>query len=731
MIALGLLLALQQARSDSLCATPALCRLVAEAAEVNRAPGRLASYTARVELEAAIISVKEDVVDGPTAVQQVETDVRWERNGPFSQHAIGARNRFSDVPLSGTRFLLIGWISPLTYGERVPIFGRQSGGDLTSLAPSDVDPALVYAVHPLASDRASFYRFLEADTLDAPFPDGVSHRIIRIRVALSRIPADRRLLMDGFIDLDAATLQTAAIRAKLVSTGEPYRVQGMLGSVTIPSPYYIELINAPDSGGTWIPVTQRFEWQGMPQGIEGAAPALRITSHFTNRETTNLDPGAATAFDDKPPFRLSSTGRDSLRKYSAFTEQLGHETVQFHTSDFFDLDARRPILIGKSRFVFFQSTYDEDRLRFNRVEGIYTGLPVTYIPGDRLRNAFFHVNAGVAWWTGSIKYDASAGWDNGTTRLELEGGRFLSVTNKFRNQFDSYAMGALFSRDNWDYVDRYKVMLRVVQRLSTTRGSRFVIEGGWTQDKALERVLDTDPWVGYLRPNRGIYTGSYFRTLATLDINPDISALFVRQGWGFRAVYDGGVGDLKYSRLQARVVGRKDFSRAYIVGVIQAGTTLGDSIPPQQLFEVGGAVGLPGYEYKQFAGNRGMLARVRLTLPIPLFTLGAGAINKALAIPRSLPSISFGYQGAYTRISNPGAQAAVTALGFAFDDATGQTAVDSTTGLPLPASVASNVWRSSVDVRLGFFGGALAVGVAKPLAKGQGIDVFLSIGGQF
>ena len=57
--------------------------LVAEAAKVNAAPGRLATYTARVELEASIISVKDEVVDGPTAVQQVVTDVSWERNGSF------------------------------------------------------------------------------------------------------------------------------------------------------------------------------------------------------------------------------------------------------------------------------------------------------------------------------------------------------------------------------------------------------------------------------------------------------------------------------------------------------------------------------------------------------------------------------------------------------------------------------------------------------------------------
>jgi hypothetical protein len=323
------------------------------------------------------------------------------------------------------------------------------------------------------------------------------------------------------------------------------------------------------------------------------------------------------------------------------------------------------------------------------------------------------------------------GRDNGRTRLEVRGGRFLAVTNKFRNQFDNFALGALLARDNWDYVERYSATVRVLHRVDVRRGSRIQVEAGWTEDRPRERVLATTPWVGYLRPNRGIFEGSYFRTRARLDINPDISPQFVRQGWGLQVTYDGGIGALNYSRIQARAVARKDFSRAFLAALVEAGTTLGNSIPPQQLFEVGGAVALPGYEYKQFAGNRGIIARVRLTLPIPLFTLSGGAINRALSLPRSLPSISFGYQGAVTSISNPGAQAAVTALGYAFNDATGQTAVDSTTGVPLPASTASNGWQSSVDLRVGLFGGALAVGAAKPFYQGQGLVFFLAIGGQF
>ena len=165
-------------------------------------------------------------------------------------------------------------------------------------------------------------------------------------------------------------------------------------------------------------------------------------------------------------------------------------------------------------------------------------------------------------------------------------------------------------------------------------------------------MLATDPWVGYLRPNRGIYTGSYFRTLATLDINPDISAQFVRQGWGFQVVYDGGVGDLNYSRIQGRAVGRKDFSRAYIVGVHPGrhhawATAFRRSSCSRSAVPWGCRA-----TSTSSTPATGVLGRVRLTIPIPLFTLG-GALNKALSIPTSQPSISFGYQGAWTEHLEP------------------------------------------------------------------------------
>ena len=89
-------------------------------------------------------------------------------------------------------------------------------------------------------------------------------------------------------------------------------------------------------------------------------------------------------FDDRPRFQLRTAPHDSVRNYKGWTEPLGEATVRFRTSDFFGLDPYRPILTGKSRLIFLQPGYREDVVRFNRVEGIYTGIPVTYIPGDKL-----------------------------------------------------------------------------------------------------------------------------------------------------------------------------------------------------------------------------------------------------------------------------------------------------------------------------------------------------------
>ena len=59
---------------------------------------------------------------------------------------------------------------------------------------------------------------------------------------------------------------------------------------------------------------------------------------------------------------------------------------------------------------------------------------------------------------------------------------------------------------------------------------------------------------------------------------------------------------------------------------------------PQQLFEMGGAAGLPGFDYKEFAGDRAALTRVRLTWPLP-FLRTPIVVKPGLSLPVFTPSL--------------------------------------------------------------------------------------------
>jgi hypothetical protein len=45
---------------------------------------------------------------------------------------------------------------------------------------------------------------------------------------------------------------------------------------------------------------------------------------------------------------------------------------------------------------------------------------------------------------------------------------------------------------------------------------------------------------------------------------------------------------------------------------VEGGAVLGDNVPAQHLFEIGGSEHLPGYNYKEFAGDRAAIGRAKL-----------------------------------------------------------------------------------------------------------------------
>ena len=722
MILLAALLALSP--PDTLCATQALCELVARAAQVNQLPGNLASYTADVESEVAVITIRPDRIDSPDAVEEFRSQVTWHRDAPFERHTIGYRSRNAALPIAPVRYLLMGTIVPLTYGDRIAVLPRNVGRDSVGAHALDLD--LVYAVHPLARDRAEHYRYVRADTADARLHDGSTVRVVRLQVERREVPRDRRLLFTGVVQLTLDGLHLVSMRGRLDASGPTFTVDRAFRLVRKPRETFINLENAPDPSGVWLPRYQRFEYQG-PRAPGGRAPALRSIAEFRNVRAVPMTAGVPDGFDPRAGFVLTTAPGDSLRHFRGWALPLGAASNALDVSDFDDV---RNLLGPERTRVFVPAPRDsESVVRYNRIEGIYLGVPVTVAPGGDLSGLYLHGNAGYAFWEDVVRWNAAVGIDIGAAGLEVYGGRMLEVTNKFRNQFDATAVAAAFARDNWDYLDRLEA--GAVGRIGIGKRNLLAVSAGYASDRAVQRNMSRAPFVeGYLRPNRGIYEGDYLHTMLVVDINPDVSPVFVKDGIGGRLIYEGGIGDLNFQRFEGRFIVRRDMGEYSLTVRAHAGITLGDSIPPQQLYELGGAVQLPGFEYKQFAGDQAALLRLRVSKALK-FLQTPVVIGNGVALPALTPSVSIGLQGAWTRISSANAQRAVDALGYAFDDRNDAPLIDPDTGQPLPASVATDGIQMSVDVRAGFFNDALALGVAQGLTGTGHFAFFVAVGRQF
>jgi hypothetical protein len=124
----------------------------------------------------------------------------------FAQEIVATRSATTTLPINRVRYLLLGWITPITTGDRLAVFARQLGMAQHFTWPPE-DTTSVYARHPLAADRASFYRFTKADTVTWRDPAGGSHQVARIVVQSQPPEQGQSLLFDGelWVELEACT----------------------------------------------------------------------------------------------------------------------------------------------------------------------------------------------------------------------------------------------------------------------------------------------------------------------------------------------------------------------------------------------------------------------------------------------------------------------------------------------------------------------------------------------
>jgi hypothetical protein len=408
--------------------------------------------------------------------------------------------------------------------------------------------------------------------------------------------------------------------------------------------------------------------------------------------------------------RLTFAPRDSIDRFADWIRDIGESTGSTRADDFVDVapDSWRPTGPPIVRLRFQEPT---DLFHYNRVEGAYTGVAGEVKLRDASPGLVARANVGWAWAEQTVRGRASLERQKGVWWPYVRGGRSLDVTNDFREPFDSGStLGALFSVDDYDYVDRRSAMVGLTRYVNRRRDVRIRVEGGIGSDQYVTAQRERGPFTpgdSGFRFNRGVDAGKYRIASVKVEFHPDVNAAFVRPGVGAVLQAEAATGDLAWRRAELRLIARRMLGPFIYAARADVGVVVGDSIPPQQLFELGENQNLPGYGYKEFAGNQAAVIRGLVMYPLPLWR--APLRLGRFVLPSVGPTLSFGAQGGWAAATNDAARSAILRLG---------TVGDSVLGTPgsvpgAPVSRPTDGFKSSIDFRLRFLGGAVSVGVAR------------------
>lgn len=686
----------QLAVADSTYATDALRLVVGEAAARNRqVPSSLHSYRATVESEIGIVTRRADGQEGTISVEQVHNEVRWRRPGTFQQRVLGYRSQSLGVQFASLSFMRQPWTIPILYGNRMSVL---LGRDTSRAALRRAERRQVTAVHPLATDRDRVYRYRGGDTVVTMRVGDRELPIVRVLVEPRPDAPPRTVAFKGELDLDATRFALVRMRGHFVTVAprrsftERALVAGGLEAIA-----FVELENAEFDGQYWLPTYQRFEAQVGFTSTTTARSIFRIISRYRQLQPNDTTVVAGVDTLVPMPYSLKVARADTLAAFDAWTSELGQLGADARADDFDDIapDAWRPTGAPVTRFRVPRLT---DAVRFNRVEGLYTGWGVERRFRDQWPGLVVHGTAGWAWSEHTVRGRLGAELTRGRSRWGLRAARSLDLTNDFRTAFDSGSIVApIFSLDNYDYVDRRYAAASVVRTLDRAR-SVVRLETGPAHDGYVARTLARGLLRGdsLFRENRGVREGSYWRTQAALDWHPDVSAEFMRTGVGGQLTVEQGTGALDFTRIDARVSARQNRGLLTLAVRLDGGVVLGDEPPPQQLYELGQTQALQGYDYKQFSGNRAAVARSLAMVRMPV--LQSPMRFGRWFVPGIAPALSVGAQAAWSELRGEGGRRANVELWQ-------------------PVRTATDGVRTSVTLGVRVFGGAIGFGLARPVDR--------------
>jgi hypothetical protein len=706
---------------DSTYSTPAVRRLVERASVSNRrVPDSLRAYRARVESEIAFVARQADGTEQTFSVEQTENAVRWDRTGRYEQRVVGYRAQSVGLTVPAVGLIRQAWTVPILYGNRITLlFGKPDSTRRSRRQRSDS----TVAVHPFAEDRGDLYRFSGGDTVVTINPGGRDIPVVRVHAEPRAVRLTRQTVaFRGDIELDAQRAEIVRMRGYFVTLGPKQKLRTRVLASQFQAVAYVELENGEFEQRYWLPTYQRIEAQATISWLGDQRAVFRVISRFRTmvvnpRDTAGV-PAVVSAGDTLrlTPYRLTFAPADSIDRFADWSRNMGELTGSARADDFTDLapDSWRPTGPPLVRLRFQEPS---DLFHYNRVEGAYTGVGAEAKLRDAAPGVVVRGTIGRAWAERAMRGRASIERQVGRWWPSLRLGRSLDITNDFREPFDSGStLGALFSVDDYDYVDRHVALIGMTGFFTRRRDVRLRVEGGVGSDRYAVARHERGPLApgdSGFRFNRGVDQGRYRIATVKLEIHPDVNAAFVRPGLG--ALFQGtaAAGDIVWRRAELRLVARRALGPMIYAAQADAGVVVGDSIPSQQLFELGENQNLPGYGYKEFAGNEALVVRGLAMYPLGLWQ--APLRLGRLMLPAPAPALSFGVQTGWASATDASALSSIKRLGAAGDPVLEQP--DSATGPPV--SRPTDGFKSSIDFRLRFFGGALSIGVARATDRHQ------------
>jgi hypothetical protein len=684
---------------------PPLDQLLTEAATINaQIPDRLRAYRAQVESEMSLALIDSGGRERTVQLEQVASDVRFRVPGRYDQRVVGYRTQ-AIAPTFSLLSIFGGWTTPTLYGNRLRLGVTSASSSNRTLNPNSAD----FAIHPLAFNRASYYRYEGGDTVVTLF-SATGRRIPLVRVRVSPLEGAQgdAILFFGDMYLDADRKQIVRMRGRMVELRD--------GKVTIRSgsrlpgvsgASFVELVNVEVNGEYWLPAYQRTELQARIALFGAFRSIVRVVSRFydirandSTWEGPETPPGVA--------HNLTFASAGVQQRYDNWRQPIGAASTDTYFAEFDDLAPDAWTTVGDAKIRFSPRSLGEV-FRFNRVEGLFTGIAAEQNFRDRAPGLSIRGSVGYAWAEkvprGMLGVQRTLG--RRTTGVRIE--RSLPHTNDFQQPLSSGAtLSALLgSIDDFDYVDRRLATVYFSRAYGPQRKSVMRVEAGVGQDKAVQRNISKGIYEAEgegFRPVRGIREGDYVRTAASIEINPQVSGLFVDRGVGLTVHYERADGDLRWQRVELRTAVRREIGPFQLYARGDAGTLLG-APAPQALFELGGEAGLSGYDYKEFVGDRAALIRTVAGYTFPILRAPI-RLPSLLILPGLSPGVAAGIHGGWTEISSDRAQQAALELGAPYD-------IEGNPSIPLPR--ATDGMRASAEFLATFFSGALAVGVTRAI----------------